>query len=245
MTSSKGTPHSLKRGIVALLMPVILLVGACSSTPKSTAQKPTGTGTSVAVVATATAGKTSVPAPAITPISGDYSVYVDPTWGYTFEYPSAWIVFSSVGKSPDVNGRQDTVQESNVDIKDPSAPDPEHPVIQLMIRATNNADAQFVQKLPVNQYQSMCSAQKTLKVGDYPAIDLFTRGGDPVTGYTAPALGRAFFAKGLAFEFWLQGSPRITYDISYFIDHNQPILQHVIDTFYAGAGAQPAISTSC
>ncbi len=118
-----------------------------------------------------------------------------------------------------------------MDMADPSPPTEQTPLIQLIVRATNNDAAQFVQNL-------MCGVKTDTTAAGYPAITLDTGGGDPVNGYTSPAFGRAFFAKGLAFEIWLQSSAKQSYDISYFFAHQRANYQHILDTFNPGPGAK-------
>ncbi|HKD75847.1 MAG TPA: hypothetical protein VKB76_10140, partial [Ktedonobacterales bacterium] len=157
--------------------------------------------------------------------------YADPTYGYSFEYPSSWIVYPAIGSAPDTTGTDGTIQESDVDIADPSTPSEQAPLIQLIVRATNNDSAQFVQNL-------MCGVKTTTSVAGYPAIVLDTDGGNPTAGYTSPALGRAFFAKGLAFEIWLQSSAKLSVDIDYFFAHQEVTYRHILGTFNPGPGAK-------
>jgi hypothetical protein len=217
-----------------LTLLIVLLVAACSAGSKTASHSSTPTVPSRATVAPTTAASTPVSnskGPNITPIPGNYSVYMDPTYGYSFEYPSSWVVYPAIGVAPDTTGTNGNVQESDVDIADPSSPDEQHPLIQLIVRATNNDAAQFVQNL-------MCGAKPTTTAAGYPAIVLDTGGGDPVNGFTSPAFGRAFFAKGLAFEIWLQSSAKLHDDIVYFFAHQQANYNHILATFNPGPGAK-------
>jgi hypothetical protein len=207
------------------LICLAVLLAACNtgkaSSPAAKATSTTGTPVAqLSPVATTPAGVQP------TPVSGAYSVYVDPTYGYSFQYPSTWIVQAAIGGG-----------ESNVVISEPQPPqtDPTydtHPLTQLLVRATNDYTNSFVQKL-------MCNADfSATKVAGYPAEVLDTGGGDPVNGYTAPAFGRAFFAKdkNLAIELWLQAGSK--YTAPFFViekDHWNQLLA----SFNPGPGAKP------
>jgi hypothetical protein len=208
------------------LLCLALLLAACSTGNKSTTTaKATTTASTPAAQASPVATTPAGGQP--TPVSGAYSVYVDPTYGYSVQYPSAWIVQPAIG-----------LNESNVVISEPQPPqtDPTydtHPLTQLLVRATNDYSQTFVQKL-------MCNADfSATKVAGYPAEVLDTGGGDPVNGYTAPAFGRAFFAKdkNLAIELWLQAGSK--YTAPFFViekDHwNQ-----VLASFNPGPGTKLA-----
>ncbi len=169
---------------------------------------------------------TVIPTPTVpadlTPVPGDFSLYVDPTFGYSFLYPSTWIV------QPAING-----DESDVAISQPYTTDPTHPMVVLLVRATTNYQHSFVQKL-------LCGADlSAAKVAGFPAAVLDTDGGDPVSGYSAVALGRAFYARGVAFEIWLQGSPRTSDAVAAFLEIEQPIYDRILASFAPGPGAKP------
>jgi hypothetical protein len=175
--------------------------------------------------ATAQATPTLAPTPTVpanlTPVPGDFSLYIDPTFGYSFLYPATWIV------QPAING-----DESDVAISAPYTPDPTHPMVLLIVRATTNYQHSFVQKL-------LCGADLTAtKVGSFPASILDTDGGDPVNGYSAVALGRVFYAKGIAFEIWLQGSPHYADAVAAFEQREQPVYARILASFTPGPGAK-------
>ncbi len=209
-----------------------LVVAACSGGGKAT--------TTAKATATSAPGTTTPPVPTIpagvqpTPVSGAYSVYVDPTYGYSFQYPATWIVQPAIGSG-----------ESNVVISEPQPVQtdpnyPTHPLTQLMVRATNDFSLTFVQHLLCNG-----SPGSGPKVANYATIDLTTYGGDPKNGYTAPAFGLAFFAKdkNLAFELWLQSDAKAGYDHNYINDFfriDTPIWQHILPTFAAGSASKVA-----
>ncbi len=213
-----------RSAIIAVAVVATLLAGCSSvakSTPvaKATATVPASNGTPSGIV------PTYPPNLHLTPIPGDYSVYVDPTYGYSVQYPSPWLVQPAVG----LNESNVTMQEPYT--TDPNNPaDPTHAVTLLLVRATTNYQESFVQKL-------LCFSQTDDTAGPYPAVNLNTFGGDPVNGYSAPALGRIFFAKGIAFEIWLQSSSRIYLD--QFFAYITPIFQHILATFNPGPGAKP------
>jgi hypothetical protein len=174
----------------------------------------------------ATAQTASAPAllltmpPDLTPIPGDYSVYVDPLFGYSFQYPATWTVTPGT-----------SAHESDVAITAPYTDDPTHPATLLLVRATTDYQQTFVQHL-------LCGADLSgAQVDTYPAVVLDTNGGDPVDGYSAVAYGRAFYAKGIAFEIWLQGSPRLPEDIAAFLQMEQPVFAHILASFQPGPGA--------
>ena len=226
---------------VAILVPLLLVLAACSAGAKTAAT--TGTATTASTTApgaatTPTTAATSAGGPSlstITPIPGDYSVYVDPTWGYSFEYPSNWVVRPAVGQSPDGNGNTDNVKESNVNISDPTPPDEQHPLVMLIVRGTNNDSAQFVQRWLCG---STFDATVSTAAGSFKSVTLTENGGDPVSGYAAPAYGAAFFANGMAFEVWLQSSAKLSQDIAYFFDHQKANFNHILNTFNPGPKVQ-------
>jgi hypothetical protein len=205
-------------------MGAMLFVAACSHGNTSTAR----TATSTSPTGT---GGTPVTVPNnpknlhITPVPGTYSVYVDPTYGYSVQYPVTWFVTPGIGPT-----------ESNVEfdepitnVYDPSFPT--HPVTLFFVRATTYYNESFVEQL-------LCGASFDTKVGPYPAVTLDTWGGDPTDGYTAPAFGRAFYAKGKAFEIWLQSSAKDY--ISSFFQIEQPLWDHILKTFNPGPQVKPA-----
>jgi hypothetical protein len=213
---------------VAFVLPFILMIAACSgssTTPKaSSTVSPTPKGS----VTTATTPDPN--APAITPIPGDFSVYVDPTWGYSFRYPSNWTVYPAIGASPPNNST-----ESNVIILEPYSVDPDHTMVLLMVRATNTLKAQFANAL-------FCSGMKTsTTVKEYPAVDLISYGGSTTAGFTAVILGRAFKAKGLAFEIILQDSSKGAHG-SKFIKGYTPLFEKIIASFEVGNGTTDNLS---
>jgi hypothetical protein len=170
---------------------------------------------------TAPATQLTMP-PDLTPIPGDYSVYVDPLFGYSLQYPATWTVTPGA-----------SAHESDIAITAPFTTDPTHPATILIVRATTDYQQTFVQHLLCGQ--DLSGAQ----VNGYPAVVLDTNGGDPVDGYSAVAYGRAFFAKGIAFEIWLQGSPRLPEDIAAFLQMEQPVFAHILASFQPGPGATP------
>ncbi len=208
-----------------LVLFAMLVIAGCAggrhstaSTPKTTTPSGNPGGSSTVPVATIPPNVHPKPVPAT------YSVYVDPTYHYSVQYPVTWFVQPGIG-----------LNESNVifsePVIDPYAPNfYVHPVTQLLVRATDNWQESFVQKI-------LCSGAfpQDQKVGPYPAYDLKTYGGDPVNGYGAPAYGVAFFAKGIAFEIWMQSSSKI--DIQGFFDAEKANWDHVLKTFNVGPGA--------
>jgi hypothetical protein len=208
------------------LLCLVLVVAACSNGGKSSSAAK-ATPTSAASTATVTTPVATTPAGVQpTPVSGAYSLYVDPTYGYSFQYPSTWIVQPAIG-----NG------ESNVAMSEPQPAQTTpgfdvHPLTQLLVRATNNYSVTFVEHLLCGS-----SLSNDNKVAGYPTVNLFTGGGDPVNGYTAPAYGFAFFAKdkNLAFELWLQSDAK--YTDQFFVVEKQN-WQHLLATFNPGPGAK-------
>jgi len=202
----------------------MLFVAACSHGNTSTAHTatsapPTGTGNSTPVT-TPTNSKN----PHVTPVPGTYSVYVDPTYGYSVQYPVTWFVTTGISSL-----------ESNVEFDEPITnvydPNfPTHPVTLFFVRATTNYQESFVEQL-------LCGVSFDTHVGPYPAVNIDTGGGDPVNGYSSPAFGRIFFAKGKAFEIWLQSSAK--YFISTFFQIEQPLWDHILATFDPGPQVQP------
>lgn len=223
---------------IALIVPLVVLVAACSGGGKTTAKAVTPT-TTTAGTATPAAATTAAPGqtlPSITPIPGDYSIYVDPTYGYSFEYPAQWIPHPSTGTAPGPYYYDGSIQESNVDIADPTYPNEQHPAIQLTVRASNNYSAQFVNHWLCNP--DVTESPET--IDGYAGENLSEGGGDPTNGLAAPAWGFIFPipSKGLVVEVWLQSSARTHNDIVYFEQTQKPIFQHVLDTFNPGPGAK-------
>nr|MBA3827192.1 hypothetical protein [Ktedonobacterales bacterium] len=165
------------------LLLLVMFVAACSGGGKASSTTAQATATSAPVTGT-TPVATTPPGVKPTPVSGAYSVYVDPTFGYSFLYPATWIVQPAIGGG-----------ESNVAISEPQPVQTEpgydiHPLTQILVRATNDYSTTFVEHL-------LCGSSPTndVRVAGYQTVNLFTGGGDPVRGYTAPAYGVAFFAK--------------------------------------------------
>lgn len=209
----------------ALAFALMFLVAACSQGGHSVAKTTSAT--------TAPPGGNVTPLPTyppslhVKPVPGTYSVYVDPTFHYTVQYPVNWFVTPGIGQD-----------ESNVSFDEPVDPNdpnfPIHPVTVLIVRATTNYQETFVEHLLCNQY--LGDSVKTAG-GTFPAININTTGGDPKSGYTAPAFGRVFYAKGIAFEIWLQSSAK--YYIDQFFSVYYPLWNHTIATFNPGPGAKP------
>lgn len=167
---------------------------------------------------------TVVPTPTIpanlTPVAGNYSVYIDPTYGYSFQYPSTWLVNPGVG----ADESNVAIQEPVYNLNDPNYP--RHPFTTLMVRASNNYQVTFVQHL-------LCGYGFNTTVAGMPARTLDTYGGDPVSGYGAPAFGRAFYANGVAYEIWLQSSAK-DYHIDEFFQDEAATWNHILATFQPG-----------
>jgi hypothetical protein len=221
-------PQRLARWGVALILPVMLLVAGCSggTSTKSGNVSPTHTPSS------GTNTSTSLPAgTSITPVSGDFSVYVDPKWGYSFEYPSSWIVYHSEG-----NSETSGVYESNVSIMEPYTPDPAHPYTILTVRATNDFNADFAQYW-------VCTAQgpKDVTVNGFQAYRIDSGGGDFVNGLNAPRFGRAFSGKNLGFLIILQSSARLPSAVNSFFSVEYNNFNHIISTFQVGPGASQLV----
>jgi hypothetical protein len=219
----------MRRGLpkpAALAFAIMFLVAACSQGGASSTAKSSST-------TTAPPGGNVTPLPTypsslkVKPVPGTYSVYVDPTFHYTVQFPVDWFVTPGIGQD-----------ESDVAFDEPVNPNasdfPIHPVTVLIIRATSNYQETFVEHLLCNSY--LGDSVKTA-AGTYPAVNIDTHGGDPTDGYTAPAFGRAFYAKGLAFEIWLQSSSKDY--ITSFFDVEQPLWDHILATFNPGPGAKP------
>lgn len=202
-----------RQGGAGLLMALLMALGACGGG----SSRANATPTAVATYKPATPSPVASAQPTVVAIPADYSVYIDPTWGYAFEYPALWNVTPQIGN-----------QESNVVIAEPYNPDPNHAMVRLLVRVTSNFQHAFVQ-------QYLCGQATTTTVGSYKAVDLTTSGGDPTHGYSAIVLGRAFFATGLAFEIWLQGSNK---SAQTFFTNYGPTFQHVLATFTVGNGGQ-------
>lgn len=217
-TMRAGVGGQMRRGWLWPLLCVVALAAGCASAA------PTSVGKSATVASTATApdgGGVSTVVSTITPVPGTYSLYIDPTWGYSFQYPSSWTPVPAAGN-----------EESNVIITAPYDPSPAHSMLKLLVRVTPNFQHAFVQQL-------ICARSKTTTVAGYPAVNLDTDGGDPIVGYSAVALSRAFFAKGLAFWIWLQGSDKSSAE---FVKANQPYFNQVLATFNVGNGAKTTAS---
>jgi len=209
----------MARWWAALAFALALFIAACaSSTSVSKIAK-----TPVVVTPSPTNSSSSTGAtipPGITPIAGTYSLYVDPTFGYSFEYPTSWIVYPAQGND-----------ESNVAITEPYIADPNHPYTLIMVRATKNWGHQFVQQIICGQTSS------AFTVDGYNAVSLDTRDGSVAIGLSGTIFGRGLFAKGLAFEIILEGSPRESQYIDAFMRIERPTFQHLLDTFNPGPGA--------
>ena len=204
---------------------MVIFVAACSAGGKaSTTPVAHATATSAPIVAVAT----TPPGVHPTPVSGAWSVYVDPTFGYSFQYPSNWTVQPAIGQ----NESDVTLSEPLSDPNDPNYP--VHPWTQLLVRATDDFTETFV-----NHLLCFSTPDTQTKVDGYPTVDLSTDGGDPVNGYTAPAFGLAFFArdKNLATEIWLQSSAKDP-EIGLFIDYGRPIWAHVLRSFKVGSASK-------
>lgn len=225
----RGNP--LRRWGTLFALSTLLFVAGCSG----------GSKTSTASAATATpphSGPTSVPVPTyppslhLTPVPGNYSVYVDPTYGYSFQYPANWLVNPGIG-----------ADESNVAIQEPvyDLNDPNywrHPFTTLMIRASANYKVTFVQHL-------LCGyggGAFDTTVAGYPARTLDTYGGEMINNqqaYGAPAYGRVFYAKNVAFEIWLQSSNKI--GIQAFFDDEASNWKQILKTFNPGPGVKAPV----
>ncbi len=209
------------RSLIAIIG--VLLLTACSG--GSQAVKKSASTTTTPTSSTGTPTTVPVYPTNLTPVSGAYSLYVDPTYGYSFQYPSTWLVQQGIGQG-----------QSNVaflePIIDPQSPDFHiHPFTTLMIRATNDDSQVFVQEL-------LCgvSLSSQYAVAGFPGANYTTYGSftiDNEQAYGAPAFGVAFFANGMAYEIWLQDSSR--FDIQAFFDYEKPNWDKVISTFKPGA----------
>lgn len=208
-------------------LPLILTLAACSTGKTNTvAVKTTAKATSSPAATVAPTQQPVSPISKITPIAGDYSLYVDQTYGYSFIYPSNWLVYPSTGQTP-----PSASKESNVAIIPPYTDSEVTPLMTLMVRATNDFSAQYVQ-------QFICSGMtKTATVKGIPAVNMFTRGGDPVNGYSAAILGRVFIDKGIAFQILLEASPKASIHITDFVQQETPVFNTVLDSFNPGNGA--------
>ena len=216
---------------IALILPIVLFTAACGGSTKITKVPTTTTPIATTKVGNSTPVTNSATpvAPAITPIPGVYSIYVDPKYGYSFEYPSDWTPRPSQG----VSGPYGNF-ESDVVVTEPYAPDPTHPAVLLLIRASNDFNADFIQ-----HWVCGTNPSSNTFVASYPAYNGDSYGGYPKDGYEAPKMQRAFSAKGVGFEILLQGSPKASYAISSFFQIERPNFQHVLDTFTVGNGATP------
>ena len=213
----------------------MLFVAACSggshgSTVATTKTTTPGNSPTAAVVPTYS------PSLHLTPVSGDYSVYVDPTFGYSFQYPSSWIVEPAPG-----------VTESDVAIKEPiqNVYDPNyqnHPQTTLIVRATDDFQQSYVEHL-------LCNTGFDTTVDGFQAVDLTTYGvvGGDINKYGvgAPGYGRAFYAHNVAYEIWLQSSAKAEWNVDYisiFFDQEKANWNQVLRTFKAGNGVKAAVN---
>jgi hypothetical protein len=218
MAQQRAATRRRQPWFIVCAVPLLLVMAACNSAAQGT--KATATAT-VAPAQTQAPGTPTAKGPQITPLAGDYSLYVDPTYGYSFEYPTNWLVTPAIG-----------LGQSNVAINDPSAPDLTHPDVILMVRATNDFSVQYVQSF-------ICTRGKNATFAGFPAADLTTPGGDPVNGYTAVAFGDGFIAKGKAFQVWLQGSPKFWNYIQKFYANYKDVWDHFQTTFNPGPDTTP------
>ncbi len=224
MKDTKRTQRRPARWWMTLALPLALLVASCTSSGASRAATTTSTPTATQGTSTTTPPITHS-LPPVTPVPGNYSIYVDPTWGYSFEYPSDWIVYPAIGTGD--NG----AQESSVDILQPYTTDETHPYVHILVRATNNLQDGYVES-------KYCGQQTTATVDGFPAVVLDTGGGDPTVGYGAPALGRIFVAKGIAFEIWFESSAKESWAIAGWFQFATPIFKHILATFNPGPGTK-------
>ncbi len=200
------------RALLAVV--VMLMCASCGNTP---------TAPSATATAPGTVGFAATPSPTfppITPVPGNYSIYIDPTWGYRFQYPATWTVYPQIGNS-----------ESNVIIAAPYNPSPDQAMLRLEIRVTNDDQHDFV-----TQY--LCHAKPTTSVNGIPAVDLSSPGGDVTNGLTALVLARGFFTHNLAFLIWLQSSGK---SYATFVSDFQPMFMEILASFSPGAGAKTSI----
>jgi hypothetical protein len=217
--------HMHQRKASWLILFAMLVIAGCSGGGNSTAAAPTAT-----TPAGNPGGGPTKPVPTIPPnahikpVPADYSVYVDPTYHYSVQYPVTWFVQPGIGQN-----------ESNVVFSEPvtNPYDPNfyiHPVTQLLVRATNNYQESFVEKI-------LCSGLFPAgpNLGPYQTVNLLTYGGTATAGYGAPAYGIAFFAKGMAFEIWLQSASKIA--IQAFFDAEKDHWDHILATFNVGPGS--------
>jgi hypothetical protein len=211
------------------LLCTVLFVAACSAGGKASTTIANATATSVSTVPTVPVA-TTPPGVKPIPVSGAYSLYVDPTFGYSFQYPATWIVNPAIGDG-----------ESNVVINEPQPlqTDPGfdiHPLTKILVRVTNDYSNSFVQHILCNG-----SLTNDIIVDGYPTVNMFTGGGDPVKGYTAPAYGVAFFAKdkNLAVQLWLQSNAKST---DQFFVVERANWKQLISTFNPGPGASKLLS---
>ncbi len=207
----RRSPFTLPVGFLGLALCGILLVAsACSATPKKSTAKIV---TTVTPAATATTVSSATALPTIAPIAATYSVYVDPTWNYSFEYPSTWTVYPATGNN-----------ESDVVMSAPYQADPIYAMLRLLVRASNDWQHGYVE-------QYLCGSSTSTTVAGYQAVILNSSGGDPTTGYESPALGRGFFAKGVAFQIMLLDADKSS---GQFFSALGDVYNHVLATFKVG-----------
>lgn len=230
------SPRLFMRSLWLVMIPLVLLTAACSNGSTSATKSSTPVAAKSTPVATTAPATNATPAPApevqVTPVSGDYSVYVDPTYGYSFEFPSQWIVYPSIGNAPNYSfNRSSSIAESNVIIAEPYTDDYAHPMTYIVAQASDNLGAQFALK-------EVCGYRRNTTVASYPATDRSQIwGGDPNStfGYVAPQYTYVLVAKGIAFRLSLQSSAKR--DIPGFHDIMGPVFKHILDTFNPGNGA--------
>ncbi len=222
-----GAKPGRMRTILLLFMPFIILTSACNASTSNPVSINGTTGASSTSTSTP-ADNQNIPITAyqsVTPIPGDYSLYVDPNYGYSFQYPTPWIVYPA---------HPSNSNESDVAFTQQYTANMEHPLLVFVARVTNDYHHQFVQKY-------ICSGQYAMNstFGPYKAVDITSRGGDPTVGYGGVIIGRVFIAKGLVFMVWLEASPKSDYNIYMFFKIYTPIYQHMMDSFNVGNGAKP------
>ena len=231
VTQPSRTGFAVPRWGLFFALCSMLFIAACSAGGKGS--------TAVATTSTPINSPTSAPVPTyspslhLTPVSGDFSVYVDPTFGYSFQYPSSW----SVEPAPGTNESDVAIKEPIQDVNDPSYPN--HPQTTLIVRATDDYQQTYVEQL-------LCNTGFDTTVDGFQAVDLTTFGivGGNINKYGvgAPGYGRAFYAHNLAFEIWLQSSPK--YNIQVFFDQEKTNWDRVLSTFNVGNGVK-AVVNSC
>ncbi len=233
-----ATPGRI-RTILLLFMPFIILTSACNASASNPVSVKGTTGAST-TTSTPVSNNQNIPISAyqsVTPIPGDYSLYVDPNFGYSFQYPTSWIVYPA---------HFSNANESDVAFTQQYTSNMEHPLLVFVVRVTNDYHHQFVQKY-------ICSGQYSMNstFGPYKAVDVTTDGstqlfygGSQTYEYGAVTIGRVFIANGLVFMVWLQASPKSHYNIDMFFKLYTPVYQHMMDSFNVGSGAKPLNSCS-